>query len=213
MTPMDLLNALSERLQEGDDRAAADLTRAAVDVGLSPTEILDRALLSGMAAVGERFRTHQIFLPDVLLAARAMRAAMGVLEPLLRRDNVQPIGKVVLGTVTGDVHDIGKNLVAIMLQGAGLEVIDLGTDVPAARFVDAAVESGARVIGMSALLTTTMIGMRDVVDLLRQRDLTGRIAVIVGGAPVTAEFAREIRADAYASDAMSAVERVTALLA
>jgi 5-methyltetrahydrofolate--homocysteine methyltransferase len=210
---MNLLNVLSERLQDGDDGGVRELTHAALDAGLPPGDILNGALLSGMARVGERFRTREIFLPDVLLAARAMRAGMTVLQPLLVGSGVAPLGKIVLGTVNGDVHDIGKNLVAILLQGAGVEVIDLGTDVPPERFVDAAVDSGATLIGISALLTTTMTGMREIVDLVRERNLKDRIAIIVGGAPVTARFALEIGADAYASDAAGAVERVTTLLA
>jgi 5-methyltetrahydrofolate--homocysteine methyltransferase len=137
---------------------------------------------------------------------------MTVLEPLLVRDGVPPAGKVVLGTVSGDLHDIGKNLVGVMLQGAGFEVIDLGTDVPAEQFVNAALEAGAPIIGMSALLTTTMTGMAEVVRLVRSRGLTGRILTIVGGAPVTAEFAREIGADAYAPEAAAAVEGVRSCL-
>lgn len=209
----EILSTLSTEIQNGNDAAVRESTRAAIDAGIAPAEILDQALLPAMAVVGDRFRVHEIFLPDVLLAARAMHAAMALLKPLLVRDDVPPSGRVVVGTVVGDVHDIGKNLVATLLQGAGFEVIDLGTDVSPDRFVDAAVDAGAPVIGMSALLTTTMIGMRDVVDLVRERGLAGTIATIVGGAPVTAEFAREIGADAWAADAPSAVDRIRTLIA
>lgn len=209
---MDILNTLSQRLQDGDDAGVLELTRLALDQNVSPNEILGGGLLAGMAVVGERFRDHLIFLPDVLLAARAMRAGMTLLEPLLVGTNRSRAGTVVLGTVSGDLHDIGKNLVSVLLQGAGFEVVDLGTDVPAERFVDAALEQNAQVIGMSALLTTTMAGMKDVVAIVKSRDLTGRVATIVGGAPVTAEFAREIGADAYGFDAASAVDRIRALL-
>jgi 5-methyltetrahydrofolate--homocysteine methyltransferase len=209
----DILSTLSTEIQNGNDAAVRESTRAAIDAGIAPAEILDRALLPAMAVVGDRFRVHEIFLPDVLLAARAMHAAMALLKPLLVRDDVPPAGRVVVGTVVGDVHDIGKNLVATLLQGAGFEVIDLGTDVSPEQFVEAAVDAGAPVIGMSALLTTTMIGMRDVVDLVRERGLAGTLATIVGGAPVTAEFAREIGADAWAADAPSAVDRIRTLIA
>jgi 5-methyltetrahydrofolate--homocysteine methyltransferase len=209
----DILSTLSTEIQNGNDAAVRESTREAIDAGIAPSEILDQALLPAMAVVGDRFRVHEIFLPDVLLAARAMHAAMALLKPLLVRDDVPPSGRVVVGTVVGDVHDIGKNLVATLLQGAGFEVIDLGTDVSPEQFVEAAVDAGAPVIGMSALLTTTMIGMRDVVDLVRERGLAGTLATIVGGAPVTAEFAREIGADAWAADAPSAVDRIRTLIA
>jgi 5-methyltetrahydrofolate--homocysteine methyltransferase len=179
---------------------------------MAPKAILDDGLIAGMTVVGDRFREHEIFLPDVLLAARAMYAGMELLKPLLIRDGVPAIGKVVIGTVRGDLHDIGKNLVGIMLKGAGLEVIDLGHDVPPQKMVDAAREHGATVIGMSALLTTTMPVMREVVDLLRVQGLAGRIRTVVGGAPVTAAFAREIGADAYGFDAANAVDVVKALV-
>ena len=188
------------------------LTRDAIDGGVPAGAILD-ALLAGMAVVGGRFKEHEIFLPDVLLAARAMRTAMVRLRPLLVAQGVAGGPKVVIGTVSGDLHDIGKNLVGIMLQGAGFEVVDLGTDVAAERFVDTAVAAGASVIALSALLTTTMAHMRGVVELIELRGLRGRILTIVGGAPVTEAFAREIGADAYAFDAGSAAARVRALLA
>lgn len=208
---MDLMTTLSAHLQNGDDKSVSALTRDALDRGVAPAEILDRALLPGMAAVGVRFRERQIYLPDVLLAARAMKGAMALLKPRLAGADAAPAGKVVLGTVSGDIHDIGKNLVAFLLQGGGFEVIDLGTDVDAENFVDTAVNEGASVIGMSALLTTTMMAMRGVVQAIEERGLSGRIRTIVGGAPVSAEFAREIGADAYAPDAPSAVDAVRAL--
>jgi 5-methyltetrahydrofolate--homocysteine methyltransferase len=209
---METLDRLSCLLQDGDDGGVDALTRAAIGQGLPAAAILD-ALLGGMAIVGGRFERHEIFLPDVLFAARAMRAAMVHVRPLLLAQGVPGGPKIVIGTVSGDLHDIGKNLVGIMLQGAGFEIVDLGTDVPAERFVDAAVEAGARVIALSALLTTTMARMRDVVDLLDRRGLHGPILTIVGGAPVTEAFAREIGADAYAFDAAGAASRVRALLA
>lgn len=206
-----LLTALARHLQDGDAAAVGHLTREALGEGLPPRDILS-ALLAGMAVVGERFRDREIFLPDVLLAARAMNASMTLLKPRLVKDGVPSQGKVVLGTVAGDLHDVGKNLVGIMLQGAGFDVIDLGTDVPAERFVDEAVAANASVIALSALLTTTMENMRSVIELVEERRLQGTIRVIVGGAPVTEAFAQEIGADAYGFDAASAVQRVRALL-
>jgi 5-methyltetrahydrofolate--homocysteine methyltransferase len=164
-----------------------------------------------MSVVGEAFRLREIFLPDVLLAARAMQAGLDLLRPQLAADGVPTAGRVVLGTVRGDLHDIGKNLVGILLGGAGFEVVDLGVDVPPERFVETAVERGAAVIGVSALLTTTMTGMREVVALVRARGLGDRVKVIVGGAPVTEAFAREIGADGWGYDAASAVVRVKQL--
>ena len=210
---MDVVRSIAEAVEQGDDDAVRRLTAEAIGLGLAPGTILEEALVAGMRVVGERFCAHEIFLPEVLLSARAMHAGLGLLRPLLVKDAVPTAGKVVLGTIRGDLHDIGKNLVGIMLQGAGFEVIDLGKDVAPQSFVDTAVAEGAPLIGMSTLLTTTMGGMKGVVELLRQRGLAGQIKTVVGGAPVSAEFAREIGADAYAFDAASAVERVRALLA
>jgi 5-methyltetrahydrofolate--homocysteine methyltransferase len=209
---MEILNRISKSLQRGEDTQVAELTSEAIDAGLQAAEILDDGLIAGMNVVGEKFRRHEIFLPEVLLAARAMYAAMELLKPLLIKEEVPSLGKAVVGSVQGDLHDIGKNLVAIMLRGAGFEVVDLGNDVAPEHFVDAAVREDAPVIGMSALLTTTMPVMKRVVDLLRERELNGKIRVIVGGAPVSAEFADEIEADAYGYDAANAVERVKSLL-
>ena len=209
---MAILDDISAGLQAGQHVQVAELTQQAIDQGLAAAEILDRGLLAGMDVVGERFRVHEIFLPQVLLAARAMYAGMDLLKPLLIADEIPSRGKVVLGTIHGDLHDIGKNLVGIMLRGAGYEVIDLGKDVPPERFVEAAEREQSSVIGMSALLTTTMTGMRTVVELLEQRGLRSRVKVIVGGAPVTADFARSIGADGYGFDAANAVDRVRALI-
>jgi 5-methyltetrahydrofolate--homocysteine methyltransferase len=209
---VEILNEISESVQKGDPGAASELTGRAVERGVSAKEILGGGLIAAMDVVGERFRKHEIFLPDVLLAAKAMYAGMDVLKPLLIKDGVPTLGKVVIGSVRGDLHDIGKNLVGIMLRGAGFEVVDLGNDVAPERFVDAAAEEGARVIGMSALLTTTMPVMRAVVGLLGERDLSNDIKTIVGGAPVSADFAREIGADAYGFDAANAVVRVKELI-
>ncbi len=210
---MDILERIAEELQRGDDERVQALTREAITQGIAPKEILDRGLIAGMNVIGEKFRVHEIFLPDVLMAAKAMYAGMDELKPLLVKEGIPTVGKVVLGTVQGDLHDIGKNLVAVMLRGAGFEVIDLGHDVAPERFLAAAQESGARVIGMSALLTTTMPTMERVTALIRERGLTGQVRTIIGGAPVSAEYARKIGADDYAFDGANAVERVRALLA
>jgi 5-methyltetrahydrofolate--homocysteine methyltransferase len=205
------LQVIAQALRAGDRDRVEALTRSALARRTEPRDILS-ALLAGMAVVGERFRDHEIFLPDVLLAARAMNAAMVLLKPLLVRDGIPTLGTIVLGTVAGDLHDVGKNLVGIMLSGAGFEVVDVGTDVPADRFVEAAVASGASVIGLSALLTTTMVNMQPVIDLIERHGLRGSVRTIVGGAPVTEAFAREVGADAYGFDAANAVQRVRALL-
>jgi 5-methyltetrahydrofolate--homocysteine methyltransferase len=209
---MEILKRIGDALQQGDDQQVGTLTAEALAAGLPAGEVLQQGLVAGMNVVGEQFRRREIFLPDVLLSARAMYAGLAVLKPFLASAGVPSRGKVVIGTVKGDLHDIGKNLVGIMLKGAGFDVIDLGHDVAPEAFVDTAVREGATLIGMSALLTTTMTRMRDVVALLRERGLAGRIRTIVGGAPVNADFAREIGADDYACDAAHAVDRVRALL-
>jgi 5-methyltetrahydrofolate--homocysteine methyltransferase len=209
---MDILSQIAEGLRKGDDPQVATLTGDALAQGIPAGDILQDGLIAGMNVVGEQFRLREIFLPDVLLSARAMYAGLDLLRPHLAEEGVPLRGKVVLGTIKGDLHDIGKNLVGIMLKGAGFEVIDLGHDVEPEAFVDAAVREGAPLIGMSSLLTTTMSRMKDVVELVARRGLSGQIKTIVGGAPVSPDFAREIGANDYASDGATAVERVKALL-
>ena len=209
---MDILTRIAEGLQKGEDQQVGALTREAIAAGVPAADILQKGLIAGMNVVGDQFRLREIFLPDVLLAARAMYAGLEILRPHLAQAGVPLRGKVVLGTIKGDLHDIGKNLVGIMLKGAGFEVIDLGHDVAPEAFVDAAVREEASLIGMSALLTTTMTRMREVVNLVERRGLSGQIKTIVGGAPLSPDFAREIGADDYASDGATAVERVKALL-
>ena len=208
---MDLLKRIAGDLELGLNDEVRTLVQQALETRLSASMILNDGLLAGMAVIGRRFKVHEIFLPDVLLAARAMHAGLELLEPLLASEDVQPRGTVVLGTVAGDQHDIGKTLVGIMLRGAGYEVVDLGIDISPEGFVDAALEHEAPVIGMSALLTTTMPAMGAVVRHVNERNLNGKIQTLVGGAPVTQQFALEIGADAYAYDAASAVETVEAL--
>jgi 5-methyltetrahydrofolate--homocysteine methyltransferase len=209
---VEILERIAVALQQGDEQQVGRLSGEALAGGILAGDVLQQGLVAGMNVVGEQFRRREIFLPDVLLAARAMYAGLDVLKPHLASEGVPSRGRVVIGTVKGDLHDIGKNLVGIMLKGAGFEVLDLGHDVAPEAFVDAAVREGAALIGMSALLTTTMTRMRDVVALVRERGLDGKVRTIVGGAPVSAEFAREIGADDYACDAATAVERVKALL-
>lgn len=205
---MELLQEISESLQRGDSVKVSDLTKKAIDEKLEPKAVLEQGLIAGMAVIGEKFKAHEIFLPDVLLAAKAMYTGMDLLKPLFVDEEMPSIGKVVIGTVQGDLHDIGKNLVGIMLKGAGFEVIDLGKDVSPEQFVESAEEEGASVIGMSALLTTTRPVMKKVVDLAKQKGLLPRVKIIIGGAPVSKEYAKEIGADAYCFDGMNAVDRV-----
>ena len=209
---MDLFRELSEHVENGEVRNVAELTGKAIRDGLEPKAILDHGLIAGMTVVGQKFKAHEIFLPDVLLAAKAMYAGMDLLKPLLIKGGIETLGKVVIGTVQGDLHDIGKNLVGIMLKGAGFEVIDLGNDVSPQRFVDTAQKEQASVIGMSALLTTTMPVMKQVVELAKERQLYGKTKIIVGGAPLSSDYAKEIGAHAYCFDGMNAVDCVKRFL-
>ncbi len=209
---MELLEQISEFLIQGEEKKVSALTSQAIEQQVAPKEILDQGLIAGMEVVGEKFRKHEVFLPDVLLASKAMYAGLDKIKPLLAKEGIPSLGKVVIGTVHGDLHDIGKNLVSIMLKGAGYEVIDLGKDVPAGRFIEVAQKEEAKVIGMSALLTTTMPVMKDVMHLLQEEGLTGRIKTIIGGAPASKDFAQEIGADAYGFDAAKAVELVKELV-
>jgi len=209
---MDDLQALSESLQKGDFKRTADLTQKAIDEQLDPKLILDDGLIAGMAIVGDRFKAHDIFLPDVLLAAKAMYEGMDLLKPLMIKEGIPSIGKVVIGTVYGDLHDIGKNLVGIMLKGAGFEIIDLGNNVSPEKFIETAKSEKADVIGMSALLTTTMPVMKKVVELAKEQGVFEKLKIVVGGAPLSAEYAEEIGADAYCFDGINAVERIKHLV-
>jgi 5-methyltetrahydrofolate--homocysteine methyltransferase len=204
------LEALTAAIEVGDRATAVRLTKKAVDEGRPPQAILD-AMTSAMAEVGVRFQCEELYVPEMLIAARAMREATAVLEPLLVGAGIRPVATAVVGTVKGDLHDIGKNLVGMMWKGANIEVIDLGTNVSPEAFAAAAQEHAAHLIGISALLTTTMPGMRDVVAAVRSAGLSGT-KVLVGGAPVTSAFARDIGADGYAPDAATAVDVAKELL-
>lgn len=205
---MNILEQLSQSLQKGAADDVALQTQQAIDSDLDAKQILDDGLIAGMTVVGARFKKHELFLPHVLLAARAMYAGLDLLKPLLLKQGIPTLGKVVIGTVQGDLHDIGKNLVGIMLKGAGFDIIDLGKDVSPESFVDTAISENAQVIGLSALLTTTMPTMKKVVDLANERKLRDKFKIVIGGAPVSNEYAQEIGADAYCFDAVSAVDRV-----
>jgi 5-methyltetrahydrofolate--homocysteine methyltransferase len=204
------LNGLTRAIEAGDRASAVELTRGAIDDGLPIESILD-VMTGVMTLVGGRFQRSEIYVPEMLIAARAMKEAMAVLEPKLVAAGIRPEATAVIGTVKGDMHDIGKNLIGMMWKGANLAVVDLGVDVPPERFVQAAREHGARLVGVSALLTTTMVGMKDVVDAIRAAGLT-ETKVLVGGAPVTPEYAKQIGADGYAPDAGSATEVARSLL-
>lgn len=209
---MNELKEIGENLINGQAPKVRELTQAALDKGIEIERILKEGLIAGMTEVGERFKREEIYLPEVLFAARAMKAGMEVLEPLLLSAGAQPRGKIVLGTVKGDVHDIGKNLVGIMLKGAGFEVIDLGVDIAPERFIDAAREQGARLIGMSALLGTTIPVMKSTIEALEAAGLKGEMRTMIGGAIVTQSYADRIGADGYAPDAASAVDKAKELL-
>lgn len=205
---MEILDQISQFLQQGNYDKVSQLTRQAIEQKIPPQKILSDGLIAGMNVIGELFGRHEIFLPEVLLAAKAMYAGMDQLKPLLIEEGIPSLGKIILGTVQGDLHDIGKNLVGIMLKGAGFEVIDIGKGVSPEKFIEIAEQEGAKIIGMSALLTTTMPVMKKVIDLLKEKGLDKSIQTIVGGAPVSEEFARSIGANAYAYDAANAVETI-----
>ena len=206
------LQVLAEVVTKGNRAEAKRVTQKLLDEGVKPTTIVDEGLVPGMAVIGERFKRNEAFVPEMLIAARAMKEAMGLIEPLLVKAGVKPKYTAVIGTVQGDLHDIGKNLVAMMWKGANIAVVDLGTNVPIERFVAAAKEHHADVVGLSALLTTTMPAMREAVEALKKADLGGT-KVVVGGAPITRQFADEVGADGYAADAASAVDEVMKLVA
>lgn len=203
---MSYFEEISLMVQNGKAKKVKELVLNALEKNVPPTEILNEGLLAGMNVIGVKFKADEIFVPEVLVAARAMNAGMKVLEPLLAEAGNKPVGKVVMGTVKGDLHDIGKNLVIMMMKGAGLEVIDLGIDVPAENFVNKAEEVGADIIALSALLTSTMGNMKEILDILNERNLRDKYVVMVGGAPLNSNFAKEIGADYYSPDASSAAE-------
>jgi len=197
------LNAISEALQKGKADEVKTLVTQAIEENVDVKKVLEEGLIAGMDIIGGRFKRNEIYIPEVLIAARAMHAGMSILEPLLIKSGIKMIGKVAIGTVKGDLHDIGKNLVAMMYKGAGFDVQDLGVDVPAEKYVEAAAD-GADIVGCSALLTTTMVQMKNIIESLKEKGTTAKI--IIGGAPVTQNYCDEIGADGYAADAATAVE-------
>ena len=201
---MSIINEISENLQKGKAKIVKELVEKAVADGVPAVEILDLGLLDGMNIIGEKFKNNEIYVPEVLVAARAMNKGMEIIKPLLVENGVQAKGKVCIGTVQGDLHDIGKNLVKMMLEGKGLEVVDLGTDVSPENFVQTAIDQNCQVICCSALLTTTMDVMADVVKVAIEKGVRDKVKIMVGGAPVTDEFCKKIGADCYTSDAASA---------
>lgn len=204
---------IAQAVIAGDAGTVKELTQKAISAQADPNTVISDGLIAGMDVVGRRFKYGEMFVPEVLMAAKAMHAGMDLLKPLLTGIAQSAQGKVVLGTVKGDLHDIGKNLVGMLLEAGGFEVVNLGIDIAPETFVDRAVEEGAQVIAMSALLTTTMLIMKDTIELLEEEDLRGRFKVIVGGAPVSQDFADEIGADGFAPDAASAVDLCRKLLA
>lgn len=199
------LRTLHDAILEGNAKQAAALTQEALAEGLAPLDIIHQAMVPAMDEVGRRFECEEYFVPELLLSARAMKAALEPVRPLLVASGIQPAGRVVIGTVKGDLHDIGKNLVAALLEGGGFEVIDLGADVPAQKFVEAVQSSGAGIVALSALLTVTMPSMKSTIEALAHAGVRSRVKVIVGGAPVTQQFADQIGADGYSENATAAV--------
>jgi len=208
----ELLGKMAESLIAGKVDEVTELTKEALDGGSSPQDILEQGLLAGMEVVGKRFKANEMFIPEVLRCAKCMHGAMEILRPLLAETGVKTAGTFVIGTVKGDLHDIGKNLVGMMFEGAGFQVIDLGIDLEPQEFIDALKEHKATLLGMSALLTTTMPKMGETINAIKEAGIRDQVKIMIGGAPVTAEYAKEIGADAYASNAASAVDKGKELL-
>ncbi|MGI6090638.1 MAG: corrinoid protein [Saccharofermentanales bacterium] len=203
---MSLLLSISEKLQQGRAKDVTTLVQQAIDEGISADEILNEGLLSGMNIIGEKFKNNEVFVPEVLVAARAMNKGIELLKPLLSETGIETAGKVVIGTVKGDLHDIGKNLVKMMMESKGLEVIDLGIDVPPEKFIETAIAEGCDIIGCSALLTTTMGVMREVVEAAEKAGIRHKVKIMIGGAPINQDFCDQILADYYTTDASSAAD-------
>ncbi len=212
---MELVERIKEGVIKGDlgvETKVADLVQKALEEKVPVETILREGLIAGMAVIGEQFKNNEVYVPEVLIAARAMKSGMAILKPLLADNKIEPVGTVVIGTVKGDLHDIGKNLVAMMLEGAGFRVIDAGIDVAPEKFIELAKENDADVIGMSALLTTTMPGMKGAIEAIKGTELADKVKTIIGGAPVTQRYADEIGAGGFAPDAASAVDKTKELL-
>lgn len=208
----EILKQLADLLIKGDADEVKRLAQEAIDSGISAEEILNNGLMAGMSVIGKKFKANEVYIPEVLIAARAMKAGMAVIEPLLNESGVEPKATVCVGTVKGDLHDIGKNLVCMMLEGAGYKVVDLGVDVAPEQFVTAIKENNAEALGLSALLTTTMTAMGSTIEAFEEAGCRDQVKIVVGGAPLTQNFADEVGADGYAADAASAVDVLGELL-
>ena len=208
----EVLDQLAKELFAGNAKGVAELTNKALAEGLEPAQILNDGLIKGMGEVGVKFKANEIYVPEVLIAARAMKAAMAILKPKLAESGVQPVAKIIIGTVKGDLHDIGKNLVAMMMEGAGFEIIDLGIDVSAEKFIQGVKDFKPQIIVMSALLTTTMVQIRENMKAFNEAGVRKDVKVMIGGAPVTQKFTDEVGADGFAPDAASAVDTAKSLL-
>jgi 5-methyltetrahydrofolate--homocysteine methyltransferase len=200
-----VLENLKENVIAGNESKVLEYTQKALDEGIDLEKILNDGFIPGMDVVGSKFQANEIYVPEMLISAKAMKAGMKILEPLLTEAGVEPIGKVVIGTVKGDLHDIGKNLVAMMLEGGGFEVIDAGVDITAQKFIDLVKENKPDILGLSALLTTTMVEIKNVIDVFKEEALRDDVKIIVGGAPVSEDYAKEVGADGYSPDAAAAV--------
>ncbi len=209
---MEILTRIREALFKGNKADVAKYTQEALDQGLEIRRILDEGLISSMEIIGKKFKNNEIFIPEVLIAAKSMHAGVAVLEPYFVKHGIKPVGKVVIGTVKGDLHDIGKNIVSMMLKGSCFDIQDLGIDVPVEKFVDSVRSGNVDIIAMSSLLTTSMGAMKDTIKSLKESGLRDKVKIMVGGAPVTQEFADSIGADAYARDAATAVDKAKNLL-
>jgi len=207
----EILNGIKEGIIIGDAKKTEEMVDKAIKENIGVEKIMNEGLIAGMMVVGEKFKNNEYYVPEVLIAARAMHKGMALLEPLIVQSGIKPIAKLAIGTVKGDLHDIGKNLVVMMWKGAGFEVEDLGIDVPPEKFIEA-INNGAQVVGMSALLTTTMVSMKEAIEKIKEAGVRDKVKIIIGGAPVTQEYANEIGADGYAPDAASGVDKVKKLL-
>ena len=210
---MSILNDISQNLQIGKAKIVKELVQQAIDAGIPAKDILEEGLMAGIIVVGEKFKNYELFVPDVLVAARAMNQGVNVLKPMLSSGEMEAKGKVCIGTVHGDLHDIGKNLVKVMLEGKGIDVVDLGVDVPPEQFINVAIEENCDIICLSALLTTTMDVMEDVVKAAIEAGIRDKVKIMIGGAPVNAAFAEKIGADVYTPDAATAAAKAAELLA
>lgn len=210
---MSFLPEIAEMIEKGRKKSVEELVRAALEANITPEEILNEGLLKGMNSIGEKFKNNEVFVPEVMVAARAMNSGIDILKPHLNSGDIKSCGTVVIGTVKGDLHDIGKNLVKVMMEGKGIKVVDLGTNVAPEAFVDAAIENNAEVICCSALLTTTMAEMKHVVECMEEKGIRSKVKIMIGGAPVSQKYCESIGADAYTSDAATAADMAKKLCA